>query len=110
MNPPDHPTTPSAPWRTFDSEPRPDPPAGSPLRDYVAGDLDQHWIAWSAQHPHLAAAIDRVRLLDTAMNSLRHDAGFRAAMQRADLDEHRLHQAAEVLNLARQHLRQLLPL
>lgn len=84
--------------------------AGTPLRDWLADDLNQHWIAWSSQHPHLAEAIDRVRLLDTAMLSLRQDAGFQSAMRRADLDEYRLGQAAEVLSLARGHLRHLLPL
>lgn len=82
----------------------------TPLRDLVSDDLDQHWVAWSSQHPHLAAAIDRVRLVDAAVDSLRTDPAFAAALRRADLDEHRLGQAARILDLARQHLRQLLPL
>ena len=86
------------------------PPNAASLRELIAADLDQHWIAWSAQHPHLAAAIDRIQLLDAAVVSLRDDAGFNEALRRARLDEYRLAQAARVLTLVRKHLTRLLPL
>lgn len=57
--------------------------ATASLRELLDDDLDQHWVAWSAQHPHLAHAIDRVRLLDTAVDSLRQDPEFSAALRRA---------------------------
>ncbi len=83
--------------------------ARTPLRDLVEAKLDEHWLAWSHQHPHLAAAIDRTKLLDVAMDRLRDDPAFIEALKQADFDEHRLAQAAHLLNLADRWARQVLP-
>ncbi len=76
-----------------------DPLQKTALRDLVAERLDRHYLAWAADHPHLARAIDRVQLIDTTVANLRDDPAFAAAMREADLDEHRLAQAAKALEL-----------
>ncbi|MEM9883141.1 MAG: hypothetical protein AAF800_09520 [Planctomycetota bacterium] len=88
----------------------PHQPEDSPLRELVAERLDRHWQAWAEDHPHLAAAIDRTRLIDAAVDRLRDDPDYRAAMRRADLDERRLAEAARVLSLAERGIARLLPL
>jgi hypothetical protein len=80
-----------------------------PLRDLVRDELDQHWLTFAQQHPNLAAAIDRVRLVEAAVQSLRDDPAFRAALLRADLDERRLADAARLLPLLRRSVLRLLP-
>ncbi|MCC7408784.1 MAG: hypothetical protein IT442_11980 [Phycisphaeraceae bacterium] len=67
------------------------------LRDVVSQKLAVRWEAWSADHPHLAAAVDRMKLIDSSVQSLRDDAEFREAMRQADLDEAKLAAAARVL-------------
>ncbi|MEM8737664.1 MAG: hypothetical protein AAGG38_04200 [Planctomycetota bacterium] len=78
------------------------------LRDVVAGSIDRQWLAWSAEHPHLARAIDRTRLVNEAVDRLEDDEGFRAALRAADLDERRLVEAAEVLAVAEGWVRRAL--
>ena len=74
-------------------------PKQDPLRDLVAEQLNQQWLSWSQRHPHLAAAIDRVTLIDSAVQRLRDDPAFHEAMARAELDEAKLAEAARVLSL-----------
>ena len=81
----------------------------TPLRDLIQSKVDEHWLTWAHQHPHLAEAIDRTRLIDTTVDRLRDDPEFINAIQRCGLDEHQLAQAANVLNLADRLLRQVLP-
>jgi len=71
--------------------------ATTPLRDVIEPRLAARWQAWSADHPHLAAAIDRVRLTESAVRELRAQPDFRAAMRQAALDEAQLAAAARVL-------------
>lgn len=84
-------------------------PATYLLRDVIAEQLDQQWSAWAHDHPHLAAAIDRTRLIDTATARLRDDPAFNEALRRANLDEARLAEAARVLDLAKHWVRDVLP-
>lgn len=81
----------------------------SPLRDVVAAQLDRQWAVWARDHPHLAAAIDRTRLIDAAAARLRDDPAFIEALRQADLDEHRLAEAAKLLALAERWVRGILP-
>lgn len=90
--------------------PEPNPaPTSTPLRDLVSDQLDRHWLAWAEQHPHLARAIDRTRLVQSAVENLRDDLTFQSAMERANLDEHRLAEAARVLALAERWVGRVLP-
>lgn len=81
----------------------------TPLRDLIAESLDRHWLVWAQQHPHLAEAIDRTRLIDNAVTRLRDDPDYQAVMRRADLDESRLAEAARVLRLAERWAQRVLP-
>jgi len=80
-----------------------------PLRDLVETKLNEHWLTWSQKHPHLADAIDRTRLLDAAVERLRDDPAFVEALRQSDLDEHRLAEAAKLLDLADRWARRILP-
>lgn len=79
------------------------------LRTLISDKIDVRWSDWSARHPHLAEAIDRARLVDSAVGLLRDDPQFVSAMRRADLDEARLADASRLLDLADQLIRRLLP-
>lgn len=83
--------------------------ASTSLRRLVTDQLDRHWVAWAEQHPHLARAIDSTRLIDSAVDSLRDDPDFRLALERANLDEERLAEAARLLTLAEQWVGRFLP-
>ena len=71
--------------------------SSSTLRDLIARRVDRQWEAFAREHPHLAAAVDRVQLVEQTVANLQHDPRFGAAMRAADLDEDRLVRAAEAL-------------
>jgi len=79
------------------------------LRDLVADRINGRWSDWSARHPHLAEAIDRVRLVDSAVTRLRNDPDFIEAMRAADLDEADLAKASHLLDQANKLVSHLLP-
>lgn len=81
----------------------------TPLRDFVAERVRARWTEWSREHPHLAAAIDQTRLVESAVTQLRDDAQFADAMRQADLDEATLAAAAKVLAEAERVVGRVLP-
>jgi hypothetical protein len=86
------------------------PPAPQDLRDLVCQRLGVRWDQWAAAHPHLAKVIDRTRLVESAVTSLRNDPQFVAALRQADLDETQLAAAARAVELAEKWLIRFLPL
>jgi hypothetical protein len=78
----------------------------TPLRDLITSRMEARWAEFADSHPNLAAAIDRVRLIDQTAQRLRDDPQFMAAMRQADLDEHKLLAAAKLLERAEQVIRQ----
>ena len=80
------------------------------LREIVERRLGGRWSEFAQQHPHLAAAIDRTRLIEATVQRLEEDERFVQAMREADLDEAKLTAAAQVLDQADRWLRRLLPL
>jgi hypothetical protein len=70
---------------------------GTTLRELVAERVSARWESFAAEHPHLAASIDRVRLIDDGVLLVRGDAAFRQAVRDADLDDAQLVQAARAL-------------
>ena len=80
------------------------------LRDVVEQRINQRWSAFVEAHPHLAAVIDRTRLVESAVQRLRDEPEFRAAMQEAGLDEAKLAAAARILERAEALAIRLLPL
>jgi len=57
------------------------------LRDLVEQKIDQRWSDFARQHPHLAEAIQRTRLVESTVQSLRTNDDYRAAMEAAGRDE-----------------------
>lgn len=79
------------------------------LRTLVNEKIDARWPDWATRHPHLAAAVDRVRLVDSTVERLRDDPRFIQAMHAADLDEARLADASRLLSLVDEWIRRLFP-
>ncbi|MCE9590155.1 MAG: hypothetical protein K8S99_06490 [Planctomycetes bacterium] len=69
------------------------------LRDLVEKQLGRLWEEWSREHPHLAAAIDRVRLIESTVERLRDDPQFQQAVARAAADNTRLDAVEGVVGL-----------
>ena len=80
------------------------------LRDMVEQRLNERWADFAKTHPHLAEVIDRTRLIDSAVQRLRDDPAYVAAMREAGLDESQLAAAARVLERAEAVVGRLLPL
>lgn len=70
----------------------------TPMRDLIEQRLAGRWADWAREHPALAAAIDRTKLIEQSVELVRDDPGFAAAMRAADLDEARLAAAAQLLD------------
>lgn len=78
------------------------------LRTLISERIDIRWSDFSTRHPHLADAIDRIRLVDSAVDLLRDDPQFVSAMHGADLDKARLADATKLLGILDQLIRRLL--
>ena len=78
------------------------------LRDLVAERLNLHWGQFAEEHPHLAAAIEQVNLVETTVQKLDDDPEFRAAMEAAGQDERTLLAAARLLDVVDRWLIRLL--
>lgn len=81
----------------------------TPLRDLIEAELDKHWLAWAKDHPHLADAIDRTRLIESTVARLRDEPAYLDAIRRADRDEQRLNEIAELTELVDRWVRRVLP-
>ncbi|NBC96475.1 MAG: hypothetical protein GVY27_08995 [Deinococcus-Thermus bacterium] len=79
------------------------------LRDALRPHFEGRWSAFADSHPHLAEAIDRIRLEDAVVESVRDDAAFASAMREADLDEATLAAAAKALDRGSRVIEKLLP-
>jgi len=79
------------------------------LSTLIGEKIDVRWSDWAPKHPHLAEAIDRVRLIESTVKLLRNDPEFVAAMREADLDEAGLIKASRLLEQAEVFIHRLLP-
>lgn len=79
------------------------------LRDLVEQRVGVRWDAFARAHPHLAAAIDRTRLIETAVERLRDDPAFQRAMSAAGADEARLSGMERVAKLVEALVARMLP-
>ncbi len=80
------------------------------LQELIRDKIDGQWSDWSARHPHLAAAIDRIRLVESTTALLRDDPEYIQAMRAADLDEVKLAAAADILDRINKAIKYALPL
>jgi len=67
------------------------------LRDLVRERVGVRWEEWSKAHPHLAAAVDRTRLIESAVRRLEEDERFQQAVASAEADRLRLDAASRVV-------------
>ncbi|MEX0654515.1 MAG: hypothetical protein WD534_04875 [Phycisphaeraceae bacterium] len=81
----------------------------TPLRDVIEKQLNVQWTQWAQAHPNLAAAIDRTRLVESAVQQVRDDPTFQQAMRDAQLDEATLAAAARLIEQVEQAVRGVLP-
>ncbi len=63
------------------------------LREVVAARLDENWAQFERMHPHLAAAIERTRLIESTVHRIAADPAYGQAVEAAAKDE----AAAELL-------------
>jgi len=79
------------------------------LRDLVEQRVAEPWSQWAAKHPHLAAAIDRERLIEGAVQQIESDPEYRRALAAAEIDEQRLRDAARLFSLVERIAQPTLP-
>ena len=79
------------------------------LRDVVEERLNRRWSEFAASHPHLAEVIDRTRLVESAVQSLRDDPTFIAAMREANLDVSQLAAVKRAMERADEVVGRVLP-
>ena len=70
------------------------------LRTLIGEKIEARWSDWAPRHPHLAEAIDRVRLIEYTVHRLCEDPEFVAAMHEADVDGAGLTKASRLLERA----------
>ncbi len=85
-------------------------PTTTPLSDLVAQRLNLHWDDFAKAHPHLAAAINRVQLVESAVAALHDDPQLAAALKQAGIDEARLSELTPLVSLIDGILQRLLTL
>ena len=70
------------------------------LRDIVTSRIDVRWQEFAKEHGHLAAAIERTRLIDMTVVRLGDDPVYREAMEAAGHDEKLRGAAAKLIDEA----------
>ncbi|MHB1156103.1 MAG: hypothetical protein ACYC26_04610 [Phycisphaerales bacterium] len=80
------------------------------LRQLVQQQVDIRWDDFARKHPHLAAAIDRSVLIDSAVKRLADDPAYRAAMDQAAKDEAAMAVGAKIVELVETWVTRLLGL
>ena len=67
------------------------------LQAIVADRVDMRWEQFASEHPNLAAAIERVRLIESGVQQLEEDPAYREALEAAGRDEAVLAAAARLV-------------
>ncbi len=84
------------------------PPATTALRELVSARIHQRFDDWAKEHPHLARAIDRTKMIESAVTRLRDDPEFQQALREADLNEQQLMLASRALEVVERWVRRVL--
>lgn len=69
------------------------------LHELVEQRLDMRWNEFAEEHPHLAAAIDRVQLVETSVERLLDDPDYQRALSAAGRDQTVIGVAGPVIDL-----------
>jgi hypothetical protein len=80
------------------------------INEIVAAAVGGTFDEWAAEHPSLAAVIDRIRLTDQTVESLRSTDGYRQAIAAYHRDQNELSLLGELAELAGPILRGILGL
>lgn len=67
------------------------------LREMIAERVGVRWEQFASEHPNLAAAIERTRLVETGVRQLERDPAYQRAMEAAGRDEAVLAAAARLV-------------
>jgi len=78
------------------------------LQELIEQRLDGRWNEFAEQHPNLAAAIDRVKLIETSVERLQDDPEYQAALAAVGRDEAALSAAGQVIDLVDRWIGRLL--
>lgn len=78
------------------------------LHELVEQRLDMRWNEFTEEHPHLAAAIDRVQLVETSVERLLDDPAYHQAIQAADRDQTVIGAAGQVIDVVDRWIGRLL--
>ena len=70
--------------------------SSTPLREMIAHRLDAPLADFARQHPHLAAAIHRVTLIELAVRNVSDDPEYRRVMEQAAVDSATLDTTARI--------------
>jgi len=81
----------------------------TPLRELITDMVDQQWDAFAERHPHLAASIDRMHLVESTVQRIEADAAYQQAVADADVDEAALAAALRIVRLVERWLRVATP-
>lgn len=87
-----------------------DSPNVTLLRDLVAERIDAAMDVFAREHPHLADAIERVKLIESTVHRLADDAEYQRAMEQAAADETLLDAAGQVVELVDRYVMKALGL
>jgi hypothetical protein len=85
-------------------------PPQKQLKDIVAAQLEIHWTQFQQEHPHLAAAIERTRLIESTVARITDDPQYKHAMRLAAQDEGMQETVEKLKDLADRWLRAALGL
>ncbi len=80
------------------------------LRDIVTERVDVKWAEFEAEHPHLAAAVTRTVIIDTAVERVADDPAVRDALDQAARDKASLAVTEHVVGVIDRWVRRVLAL
>jgi len=80
------------------------------LRDLVSRRVDVKWADFAATHPHLAAAVERTVIIDSAVERLADDPQLRQALDLAARDDATLAASEQAVRIVDQWIHRLLAL
>ncbi|WP_432798407.1 hypothetical protein [Poriferisphaera sp. WC338] len=67
------------------------------LKELVSERLNLSWDTWAARHPHLAQAIDQIRLIEQSVKLIEEDEHYQSLIAELEIDKRTLNQMADVI-------------
>ena len=79
-------------------------PTETTLRDLVTQRIDSALDAFQQRHPHLAAALERITLIEQTITRIQDDPDYRRAMEQAAIDNAVLTVTGAVVSLVEKYV------